>query len=78
MRPTPEVLVPARVRGRLESILAGTSSRFHRSSERSPDLEKRAPPIALIVLTGLVILLIHLALYPWADISHQHPTPDSV
>jgi hypothetical protein len=42
------------------------------------DLEKRVPLIALILLTGLVILLIHLALYPWPDISHQHPTPDSV
>jgi hypothetical protein len=33
--------------------------------------------IATIVVIGLVILLIHLALYPWPDVFHQNPAPDS-
>jgi hypothetical protein len=41
------------------------------------DLEKRVPLVALVVLAGLVILLIHLALYPWPDISHHQPKPGS-
>jgi hypothetical protein len=41
-------------------------------------LEKRVPVVALVVLAGLVILLIHLALYPWPDISHHHPDPGSL
>jgi hypothetical protein len=41
-------------------------------------LEKRLPVFALVVVAGLVILLIHLALYPWPDISHHHPGPGSL
>jgi len=42
------------------------------------DLEKRVPAVALVVVAGLVILLIHLALYPWPDISHHRPGPGSL
>ena len=42
------------------------------------DLEKRVPAVALVVVAGLVILLIHLALYPWPDISHHGPNPGSL
>jgi hypothetical protein len=41
------------------------------------DLERRVPLVALVVLAGLVILLIHLALYPWPDVTHHHPRPGS-
>lgn len=41
------------------------------------DLERRVPLVALLVLAGLVILLIHLALYPWPDVSYHHPQPSS-
>jgi hypothetical protein len=41
------------------------------------DLERRVPLFALVVLAGLVILLIHLALYPWPDVSHHNPAPAS-
>jgi Na+/proline symporter len=41
------------------------------------DLERRVPLIALLVLAGLVILLIHLALYPWPDVTHHNPRPGS-
>ncbi|MDX6486440.1 MAG: hypothetical protein QOF43_1593 [Gaiellaceae bacterium] len=40
-------------------------------------LERRLPWVALVVVAGLVILLIHLALYPWPDISHHAPAPTS-
>jgi hypothetical protein len=40
-------------------------------------LQQRVHFVALIVLAGLVVLLIHLALYPWPDVSHQAPTPGS-
>lgn len=41
------------------------------------DLERRVPLVALVVLAGLVILLIHLALYPWPDVAHHAPAPAS-
>lgn len=41
------------------------------------DLERRVPVVALVVLAGLVILLIHLALYPWPDVPHHAPGPGS-
>ena len=41
------------------------------------DLERRVPLVALVVLAGLVILLIHLALYPWPDVTHHNPKPES-
>jgi hypothetical protein len=41
------------------------------------DLQVRLHIVGLILLTGLVVLLIHLALYPWPDVSHGNPTPDS-
>jgi hypothetical protein len=34
------------------------------------DLERRLHRVALVVATGLVVLLLHLAFYPWPDISH--------
>lgn len=33
--------------------------------------------IASIVVVGLVVLLIHLAFYPWPDVFHRTPAPDS-
>jgi hypothetical protein len=41
------------------------------------DLERRVPVVALLVLAGLVVLLIHLALYPWPDVAHHAPAPAS-
>jgi hypothetical protein len=41
------------------------------------DLQLRLHFVGLILLTGLVVLLIHLAFYPWPDVSHGGPTPDS-
>jgi hypothetical protein len=45
------------------------------------NLERRLHFVGLVVLAGLVILLIHLAFYPWPDISHvlqtHHPKPSS-
>lgn len=34
------------------------------------DLERRLHRFALVVAAGLVVLLLHLAFYPWPDISH--------
>ena len=33
--------------------------------------------VAMLVLAGLVVLLIHLAFYPWPDVFRQSPTPAS-
>jgi hypothetical protein len=41
------------------------------------DLERRLHFVALVVLGLLVVLLLHLALYPWPDIFHGNPTPAS-
>jgi hypothetical protein len=45
------------------------------------DLERRLPRFAFVVAAGLVVLLLHLAFYPWPDISHvlqkQPPTTSS-
>jgi hypothetical protein len=41
------------------------------------DLERLWRPLAVVVLAGLGILVVHLALYPWPDIAHilqQTPT----
>jgi hypothetical protein len=42
-------------------------------------LERRLPVATYVILAGLVILLIHLAFYPWPDIAHvlqvHHPKP---
>jgi hypothetical protein len=40
------------------------------------DLERRWPPVALVILAGMVVLLVHLALYPWPDI-FSHVTTQS-
>jgi hypothetical protein len=44
-------------------------------------LERRLRFAAVVILAGLVILLIHLAFYPWPDIAHvlqvHHPKPTS-
>lgn len=40
-------------------------------------LERRLHFVAMVILAGLVVLLIHLAFYPWPDIFRQHPTPAS-
>lgn len=39
-------------------------------------VERRWPPVALVILAGLVVLLVHLALYPWPDI-FSHVTRQS-
>jgi hypothetical protein len=41
------------------------------------DLERRLHFVALVLLGLLVVLLLHLALYPWPDIFHGNPTPAS-
>jgi hypothetical protein len=41
------------------------------------DLEQRWHWAAVAVLAALVVLLIHLALYPWPDVPHHNPTPTS-
>ncbi len=45
------------------------------------NLERRLHFVALVLVAGLVILLIHLAFYPWPDISHvlqtHHPQTTS-
>jgi hypothetical protein len=42
-------------------------------------LERRIHPLAVLLLIGLVILLVHLALYPWPAVFHQlrNPGPGS-
>jgi hypothetical protein len=44
------------------------------------NLERRLHFVSVLVVIGLVILLIHLALYPWPSIFHQlqKPTPNSL
>ena len=39
------------------------------------DLERRAHLVAVLIIIGLVILLIHLALYPWPNIFHVLRSP---
>jgi hypothetical protein len=45
------------------------------------NLERRLHFVALVLIAGFAILLIHLAFYPWPDISHvlqtHHPQPTS-
>ena len=41
------------------------------------DLQGRLHWITLLLVAGLVVLLIHLALYPWPDIFVPPPTPQS-
>jgi len=38
-------------------------------------LERRIHPLAVLLLIGLVILLVHLALYPWPAVFHQLRNP---
>ena len=66
------------------SLLAGLRSRdvpFPTLFKTIANLERRLHFVGLVVLAGLVILLIHLAFYPWPDISHvlqvNHPQPTS-
>jgi hypothetical protein len=37
------------------------------------DLQRRLHVVALVLLAGLVVLLIHLAFYPWPDVFRHHP-----
>jgi hypothetical protein len=37
------------------------------------DLQRRVHVVALVLLAGLVVLLIHLAFYPWPDVFRHHP-----
>jgi hypothetical protein len=41
------------------------------------DLQGRLHFVTLVLLAGLVVLLIHLALYPWPDIFRPEPSPNS-
>lgn len=72
------LLVPAVFRWPLAKLFNRDVLPFPPIFRTVGDLEKRVPVVALVVLAGLVILLIHLALYPWPDVSHHNPTPDSV
>jgi hypothetical protein len=38
------------------------------------DLEHRSHLVAMVIIAGLAVLLIHLSLYPWPDIFKAHPT----
>lgn len=41
------------------------------------DLERLWRPLAIVIVAGLAVLLVHLAFYPWPDIAHilqQKPT----
>lgn len=37
------------------------------------DLQRRMHFVAVVLLAGLVVLLIHLAFYPWPDVFRHHP-----
>jgi hypothetical protein len=41
------------------------------------DLQRRLQFVGVVLLTGLVILLIHLAFYPWPDVFHHQPVTGS-
>jgi len=41
------------------------------------DLQRRLHFVAVVLLAGLVILLIHLAFYPWPDMFSHHPGVDA-
>ena len=41
------------------------------------DLQGRLHFVTLVLLAGLIVLLIHLALYPWPDVFRHQPTPSS-
>jgi hypothetical protein len=41
------------------------------------DLQRRMHFVAIVLLAGLVILLIHLAFYPWPDVFRHHPGVDA-
>jgi len=41
------------------------------------DLEQRLHFVAIVLLALLVVLLLHLAFYPWPNIFHGNPTPSS-
>jgi hypothetical protein len=38
------------------------------------DLERRSHLVAMVVVAGLTVLLVHLSLYPWPDIFKDTPT----
>jgi hypothetical protein len=38
------------------------------------DLEHRSHLVAMVIIAGLAVLLVHLSLYPWPDIFKAHPT----
>ena len=37
------------------------------------DLQRRLHIVGIVILAGLVVLLIHLAFYPWPDVFRHHP-----
>jgi hypothetical protein len=58
------------------SILALTPARnapFAGVFATLADLQRRLHFVAVVLLAGLVILLIHLAFYPWPDVFRHHP-----
>ena len=62
------------------SILALTPARnapFTGAFVTLADLQRRLHFVAVVLLAGLVILLIHLAFYPWPDVFRQHPGVDA-
>jgi hypothetical protein len=41
------------------------------------DLQRRLHRTGVVILAGLVVLLIHLAFYPWPDVFRRNPSIDS-
>ena len=64
----------------IPSILALTPARnapFAGAFATLADLQGRLHFVAVVLLAGLVILLIHLAFYPWPDVFRHHPGVDA-
>jgi hypothetical protein len=64
----------------IPSVLALTSARnapFAGVFATLADLQRRLHFVALVLLAGIVILLIHLAFYPWPDVFRHHPGIDA-
>jgi hypothetical protein len=68
----------------LPSVVAYTAGKdvpFQTLFRTLADLQRRAHYVALVVVAGLAVLLVHLAFYPWPDIAHilqqQPPKPSS-
>jgi hypothetical protein len=64
----------------IPSVLALTPARnapFAGVFATLADLQRRLHFVAVVLLAGLVVLLIHLAFYPWPDVFRHHPGIDA-